>query len=236
MIVFRMGNVKKNRDARMPFAMILTRLYKYILKTNLQSIVPFDRFMYHERVMNPLDISRKTIKDKGKRVAPPSSSSSSSSNEDEEPSFLKFYEELSDDEDLTDAQKDKRGIKKYLSPSHAPSKSTSSKSTYQTTSSSPTESLTPTHVAPPPKLQFVIPIKLESQELLLQQTLPHDPYVSTMDNWPPGLTNPSPPSRVSHPPPRFEHPSPPQPLFVKINNNSPHLKNLQNLPPTLGNQ
>ncbi|GJS91681.1 hypothetical protein Tco_0774317 [Tanacetum coccineum] len=70
--------------------------------------------------------------------------------------------------------------KKSLSPSHAPLKSTSSRSTYQTTSSSPTESPTPIHVAPPPKLQFVIPIKLESQELLLQQTPPHDPYVSTI--------------------------------------------------------
>ncbi|GKE15012.1 hypothetical protein Tco_1422589 [Tanacetum coccineum] len=114
MIVFRMGNVKKNRDACLPYAMILTRLYKYILKTNPQSIFPFDRFMYHERVMNPLDISRKTIKDKGKRVAHPSSSSSSSSNEDEEPSFLQLYEELSDDEDLTDAQKDKRGMFKCM--------------------------------------------------------------------------------------------------------------------------
>ncbi|GKD09053.1 hypothetical protein Tco_1188738 [Tanacetum coccineum] len=114
MIVFRMGDVKKNSNSRMAYVMILTRLYKYILKTNPQSIVPFDSFMYHERVMNPLDISRKTIKDKGKRVAPPSSSSSSSSNEDKEPSFLQFYEDLSDDEDLTDAQKDKRGMFKCM--------------------------------------------------------------------------------------------------------------------------
>ncbi|GJS91680.1 hypothetical protein Tco_0774316 [Tanacetum coccineum] len=114
MIVFRMGDVKKNSNSRMAYVMILTRLYKYILKTNPQSIVPFYSFMYHERVMNPLDISRKTIKDKGKRVAPPSSSSSSSSNEDKEPSFLQFYEDLSDDEDLTDAQKDKRGMFKCM--------------------------------------------------------------------------------------------------------------------------
>ncbi|GKB87082.1 hypothetical protein Tco_0959354 [Tanacetum coccineum] len=105
-----MEDVKKNSDAPMPYAMLLTRLYKYILQTNPQSIVPFDRFTYHERVMNPLDISRKTIKDKGKRAAPPSSSSSSSSNENEEPSFLQFYEELSNDEDLTDAQREKRGM------------------------------------------------------------------------------------------------------------------------------
>nr|GEW00621.1 hypothetical protein [Tanacetum cinerariifolium] len=43
-------------------------------------------------------------------------------------------------------------IKKSLSPPHAPSKSTSSKSTHYTSSSSPSESPTPTHVAPPPRL------------------------------------------------------------------------------------
>ncbi|GJT77250.1 reverse transcriptase domain-containing protein [Tanacetum coccineum] len=55
--------------------------------------------------------------------------------------------------------------KKSLSPPQVPSKSISSKSTHYTTSSSPSESPTPTHVAPPPKLRFVIPIKLEPQEL-----------------------------------------------------------------------
>ncbi|GKA44040.1 hypothetical protein Tco_0736764 [Tanacetum coccineum] len=55
--------------------------------------------------------------------------------------------------------------KKTLFPPHAPSKSTFKRSTYQTTSSSPSESLTPTYVAPPPKLRFVIPMKLEPQEL-----------------------------------------------------------------------
>ncbi|GKF06185.1 hypothetical protein Tco_0036853 [Tanacetum coccineum] len=116
--------------------------------------------------------------------------------------------------------------KKSLSPPHVPLKSTSGRSTYQTTSSSPSESPTPTHVAPPPKLRFVIPMKLESQELPLQQTLPHDTYVSIIDNWPPGPSNPSAPPRVSHPPPGFEHSPPPQPLFVNINNNSPQLENL----------
>nr|GFA15717.1 UBN2 domain-containing protein [Tanacetum cinerariifolium] len=62
--------------------------------------------------MNPLDILRKTIKAKGKRKAPPTSSSSSSSDEIEEPSFL--YEELSDNKDLTNAQKEKREIFKCL--------------------------------------------------------------------------------------------------------------------------
>ncbi|GKA85251.1 hypothetical protein Tco_0806905 [Tanacetum coccineum] len=55
--------------------------------------------------------------------------------------------------------------KKSLSPPQAPSKSISSKSTHYTSSSSPSESPTPTHVAPPPKLRFVILIKLEPQEL-----------------------------------------------------------------------
>ncbi|GJY28542.1 hypothetical protein Tco_0404309 [Tanacetum coccineum] len=62
-------------------------------------------FMFHDRVMNPLDILRNPIKEKGKRVASPSVSSSSSSSSDgnEAPSFLEFYEELFDNEDLTDA-------------------------------------------------------------------------------------------------------------------------------------
>ncbi|GJR71140.1 hypothetical protein Tco_0083505 [Tanacetum coccineum] len=42
--------------------------------------------------------------------------------------------------------------RKSLLPPHKPSKSTPSRSTYQTTSSSPSEFPTPTHVAPPPKL------------------------------------------------------------------------------------
>ncbi|GJX85092.1 hypothetical protein Tco_0335866 [Tanacetum coccineum] len=137
------------------------------------------KFIFHERVINPLDILWNPIKEKGKRVAPPSSSSlSSSSDENEVPPFLEFYEELYDNEDLTDAQKEKKGMfkclnryfessneehqnekppsppptKKTLSPPHDPSKSTSSRSTHYTSSSSPSESPKPTHVAPPPKL------------------------------------------------------------------------------------
>ncbi|GKE02712.1 hypothetical protein Tco_1390695 [Tanacetum coccineum] len=72
--------------------------------------------------------------------------------------------------------------KKSFSPPHAPSKSTSSRSTYQTTSLSPSESLTPTHVAPPPKLRLFIPMKLETQELPPQHLSSNDPYVSTVDN------------------------------------------------------
>ncbi|GJU04498.1 hypothetical protein Tco_1120928 [Tanacetum coccineum] len=88
--------------------------------------------------------------------------------------------------------------KKSLSPPQAPSKSISSKSTHYTSSSSPSESPTPTHVAPPPKLCFVIPIKLEPQELPPPQMSPNDTYTQTIDNWPPGHSNPSPPPRVSH--------------------------------------
>ncbi|GJU43280.1 retrovirus-related pol polyprotein from transposon TNT 1-94 [Tanacetum coccineum] len=55
-------------------------------------------------------------KEKGKRVASSlaSSSSSSSSDGNEAPSFLEFYEELSDNEDLTDDQREKRGMFKFL--------------------------------------------------------------------------------------------------------------------------
>ncbi|GJZ22275.1 putative reverse transcriptase domain-containing protein [Tanacetum coccineum] len=93
--------------------------------------------------------------------------------------------------------------KKSLSPPQAPSKSISRKSTHYTSLSSPSKSLTPTHVAPPPILRFVIPIKLEPQELPPPQISPNDPYAQTMDNWPPGPSNSSPPLRVSRPPPGF---------------------------------
>nr|GEU87729.1 hypothetical protein [Tanacetum cinerariifolium] len=71
LIVLRMDDVKRNNDGPMPYAMLLTKLYKYILQKNPQSVVLFDSFMFHQRVMNPLDIPKKTIKDKGKRAAPP---------------------------------------------------------------------------------------------------------------------------------------------------------------------
>ncbi|GJX87113.1 hypothetical protein Tco_0339127 [Tanacetum coccineum] len=94
--------------------------------------------------------------------------------------------------------------KKSLSPPQAPSKSISSKSTHYTSSSSPSESSTPTHVSPPPKLHFVIPIKQEPQELPLLHMSPNNPYVSTMDNWPP--SNPSPSPHVTRPPLDFPNP------------------------------
>nr|GFC64113.1 hypothetical protein [Tanacetum cinerariifolium] len=72
--------------------------------------------------------------------------------------------------------------KKYLSPPQAPSKSISSNTTHYTSASSPCESPTLTHGAPPPKLRFVIPMKLEPQELPPPQMSPNDPYFQTMDN------------------------------------------------------
>ncbi|GKA80114.1 hypothetical protein Tco_0786710 [Tanacetum coccineum] len=122
--------------------------------------------------------------------------------------------------------------KKSLPSPQAPSKSISSKSTHNTSSSSPSVSQIPTHVAPPLKLCFVIPIKLEPQELPPLQISQNNPYVSTMDTWTPAPSNPSPPPRVSRPPPGFPNPPPgfeplpsTQALFVNINNNTPHLHN-----------
>ncbi|GJY78341.1 hypothetical protein Tco_0484142 [Tanacetum coccineum] len=117
--------------------------------------------------------------------------------------------------------------KKSLSPPQAPSKSISSKSTHYTSSSSP-----------------------KPQERSPLQKTPNNPYVSTMDNWPSSPSNPSPPPRVSRPPLRFPNLPPgfeplpsTQPLFVNINNSTPHLHNnapqLENIhhpPPNLGNQ
>nr|GEW98775.1 hypothetical protein [Tanacetum cinerariifolium] len=121
--------------------------------------------------------------------------------------------------------------KKSLSLPQAPLKSISSKSTHYTSSSSPSVSPTPTHVAPPPKLSFVIMIKQEPQELPLLQMSPNDPYAQTMDNWPLGHSNPSPPLRVSRPPPSFPNPPPglkplpsTQPLFVNMFNSIPPLQ------------
>ncbi|GJX92387.1 hypothetical protein Tco_0345713 [Tanacetum coccineum] len=116
MIIYRMEEVIKKRKGPMPFAMLLTRLYNHILATNPQAIVPIARFTFHEHVMDPLDISRNPSKEKGKKIASPSviSSSSSSSDDNEAPSFLEFYDELSDSEDLTKAQREKRGMFKCL--------------------------------------------------------------------------------------------------------------------------
>ncbi|GJU43703.1 hypothetical protein Tco_1200969 [Tanacetum coccineum] len=90
--------------------------HNHILTTNPQVIVPIARFIFHEHVMDSLDISRNPSKEKGKKVASPSviSSSSSSSNDNEAPSFLEFYDELSDSEDLTKAQRENRGMFKCL--------------------------------------------------------------------------------------------------------------------------
>ncbi|GKA58883.1 hypothetical protein Tco_0758196 [Tanacetum coccineum] len=90
----------------------------------------------------------------------------------------------------------------------------------------------------------------QPQELPPPQMSPNDPYAQTMDNWPPGPSNPSLPPRVSGPPPVFPNPPPgfeplpsTQPLFVNINNNTPllhnnapPLENIHHQPPNLGNQ
>ncbi|GJZ51450.1 hypothetical protein Tco_0605965 [Tanacetum coccineum] len=116
MIIYRIEEVIKKRKGPMPFAMLLTRLYNHIIATNPQAIVPIARFTFHEHVMDPLDISRNPSTKKGKKIASPPviSSSSSSSDDNEAPSFLEFYDELSDSEDLTNAQHEKRGMFKCL--------------------------------------------------------------------------------------------------------------------------
>ncbi|GJX04661.1 hypothetical protein Tco_0190577 [Tanacetum coccineum] len=105
MIMYRMEEVVKKLKGPMPFAMLLTRLYNHILAINPQAIVPIARFTFHEHIMDPLDISRSPSIEKGKKIASPPviSSSSSSSDDNEAPSFLEFYDELSDSEDLTKA-------------------------------------------------------------------------------------------------------------------------------------
>nr|GEV10452.1 copia protein [Tanacetum cinerariifolium] len=112
--------VINKRKGPMPFAMLLTLLHSHIHSINPQAIVLITRFTFQEHVIYPLDISRKFSKEKGKKFASPSvissssSSSSSSSDDNEAPSFLEFYDELSDSEDLTKAQREKRGMLKCL--------------------------------------------------------------------------------------------------------------------------
>ncbi|GJR94412.1 retrovirus-related pol polyprotein from transposon TNT 1-94 [Tanacetum coccineum] len=194
----RNKEVIKKRKGPMPFGMLLTRLFNHILETNPQAINRPAMYTFHECVMDPLDIPRNPSKEKGKNVisSPVISSSSSSSDENEGPSFLEFYDKLSDKQP-NERTSSPPPRKKYLSPPQAPSKPISSKSTHYTSLLSPSESSTPTHVAPPPKLRFVISIKLEPQELPPSQMSPNGPYAQTMDNWPPGPSNPSPPPRVS---------------------------------------
>ncbi|GJU68889.1 hypothetical protein Tco_1255148 [Tanacetum coccineum] len=78
--------------------------------THLEAIKRIFRFTFHEHVKDPLDISRNPSIEKGKKIASPLviSSSSSSSDDNEAPSFLEFYDELSDSEDLTNARREKR--------------------------------------------------------------------------------------------------------------------------------
>ncbi|GJR69309.1 hypothetical protein Tco_0015374 [Tanacetum coccineum] len=112
----RNKEVIKKRKGPMPFSMLLTRLYNHILATNPQAIVPIARFTFHEYVMDPLDILRNPSIEKGKKISSPPviSSSSSSSDDNEAPSFLEFYDELSNSEDLINAQREKRGMFKCL--------------------------------------------------------------------------------------------------------------------------
>nr|GEV17823.1 retrotransposon-related protein [Tanacetum cinerariifolium] len=108
----RNKEVIKKHKGPMPFSMLLTHLYNHIIAINPQAIIPIVRFTFHEHVMDPLDISRNPSTEKGKKIASPSiiTSSSSSSDDNEEPFFLELYDELSDSEDLTQAQREKRGM------------------------------------------------------------------------------------------------------------------------------
>nr|GEU89861.1 putative Gag-polypeptide of LTR copia-type [Tanacetum cinerariifolium] len=117
MIIYRMEEVINKCNGPMPFAILLTRLYNHILQTNPHAIVPLARFTFHERVMDPLDISRNHSKEKGKSVVASSlvtSFSPSPSDDNKGPSFLEFYDELSNNEDLTKAQREKIGMFKFL--------------------------------------------------------------------------------------------------------------------------
>ncbi|GKD79048.1 hypothetical protein Tco_1341669 [Tanacetum coccineum] len=107
------GGSHKQMQRPHAFSMLLIRLYTYVLTIKPQAIILIARFTFHEHVIDPLDISRNPRKEKGKKIASSLVISSSSDN-NEAPSFLKFYDELSDSEDLTKAQREKRGMFKCL--------------------------------------------------------------------------------------------------------------------------
>ncbi|GJS55478.1 hypothetical protein Tco_0628840 [Tanacetum coccineum] len=112
MVIYRMEEVINKTQGSIALPSLLTHLYKHIHTTNPQVIIPIARFTFHEHVMDPLDISRNPRKEKGKKISSPLviSSSSSSSDDNKAPSFLEFYDELSDSEDLTKVQREKRGM------------------------------------------------------------------------------------------------------------------------------
>nr|GEU76262.1 retrovirus-related Pol polyprotein from transposon TNT 1-94 [Tanacetum cinerariifolium] len=254
-IVKRMYFFRDRRDKVLPYGMILTRLFDN-LKANIAQGSFDEHYKLVHKNMSSLKAKQpkrpppKRTKNVGKSKRTQLTTSSStkslpSDNEDFPSTKLlrrSYHRALKDDPNMSKEQRETKGMfkkqpnetnplppprKKSLSPPQAPSKSISSKSTHYTSSSSPSESPTPTHVAPPPKLRFVILIKLKPQELPLIRVSPNDPYVQTIDNWPPGPSNPSPPPRVSRPPLGFLNlplgfelfPST-QPLFVNINNNN----------------
>nr|GEV10147.1 retrovirus-related Pol polyprotein from transposon TNT 1-94 [Tanacetum cinerariifolium] len=273
-IIRRMYFCRDRRDKVLPYGMILTRLFKN-LKANMAQGSFDERYKLVSRRMSLLKAKHpkkpppKRTRNVGKTKRTQLSTSSSTESppsDNGDFSSIKLsprktirisvkYPNYVNITSLSEEQPNERTPsppprKKSFSPLQAPSKSISIKSTHYTSSSSPSESLTTTHVAPPPKLHFVIPIKQEHQELPPLQMSLNDPYTQTMDNWPSGPSNPSPPPRVSRPPPGF--PIPPlefkpllstQLLFVNINNNTPLLHNnvppLENIhhpPPSLGNQ
>ncbi|GKB15290.1 zf-CCHC domain-containing protein [Tanacetum coccineum] len=100
---------------------------------------------------------------------------------------------------------------------------------YVNLTSSSEEQLNERTPLPPPRKKSLSPPQAPSKSISSKSThytsssspmSPNDPYVQTMDNWPPGPSNPSPPPRVSRPPPDFPTPPPgfeplpsTQPLF-----------------------
>ncbi|GKB59016.1 hypothetical protein Tco_0915202 [Tanacetum coccineum] len=90
MIILRMEDVKKNSDRLM--------VYLHVSPT------------CHESFRH----SKENYQNQTKKVTSASLPSSLSSNEDEEPSFLEFYDELPNEADLTNAQKEKRGMFKCM--------------------------------------------------------------------------------------------------------------------------
>nr|GEV13753.1 hypothetical protein [Tanacetum cinerariifolium] len=250
-IIKRMYFFRDRRDKVLPYGMILTRLFKN-LKENMSQCSFDERYKNVPRKMSSLKVKQP------KRPPPKRTRNESLNVPNYPPHHLRIMKNCivlsfhldspnfnrktarmsvkypnyvnltsSSEEQPNERTLSPRPRKKSLSPPQAPSKSISSKSTHYTSSSSP-----------------------KPEELPPPQISPNDPYAQTMNNWPPGPSNPSPPSRVSrphlgflNPPPEFKPLSSTQPLFVNINNNTPllynnasSLENIHHPPPNLRNQ
>ncbi|GKD07912.1 hypothetical protein Tco_1187597 [Tanacetum coccineum] len=116
----KMLNLQLEAEEESTMAFELIKFFKLMLEEGgLLGILSYYCQYYFttagSRLILLLKIEEYKLSHKGKKLPLLSTSSSSSLSDDNEaPSFLEFYDELSDNEDLTKAQREKRGMFKCL--------------------------------------------------------------------------------------------------------------------------